>query len=43
MTESLPPQPHAYQEIRQINMGKVNPDVEKQREMEIGPNNWAVR
>ena len=43
VTENLPPQPHAYQEIRQINMGKVNPDVENQREMEIGPNNCAVR
>jgi len=43
VTENLPPQPHAYQEIRQINMGKVNLDVEKQREMEVGPNNCAVR
>ena len=25
VTENLPPQPNAYQEIRQINMGKINP------------------
>lgn len=43
VTENLPPQPNAYQEIRQINMGKVDPDIEKQTEMEIGPNNCAVR
>ena len=43
VTENLPPQPNAYQEIRETNMGKINPDVEKQREMEIGPNRCAVR
>ncbi|WP_078427964.1 MBL fold metallo-hydrolase [Alkalihalobacterium alkalinitrilicum] len=43
VTENLPPQPNAYQEIRETNMGKMNPDVEKQREMEIGPNRCAVR
>ncbi|MFJ5622853.1 MBL fold metallo-hydrolase [Peribacillus loiseleuriae] len=43
VTENLPPQPNAYQEIRQTNMGKVSPDEEKQREMEIGPNRCAVR
>ncbi|MDQ0230723.1 MBL fold metallo-hydrolase [Metabacillus malikii] len=43
VTENLPPQPNAYQEIRQTNMGKLNPDEEKQREMEIGPNRCAVR
>ncbi|MEH7419232.1 MBL fold metallo-hydrolase [Neobacillus drentensis] len=43
VTENLPPQPHAYQEIRETNMGKINPDLEKQREMEIGPNRCAVR
>jgi len=42
VTENLPPQPNAYQEIRQVNMGKLEPDVEKQREMEIGPNRCAV-
>lgn len=42
VTEDLPPQPNAYQEIRQTNMGKINPDVEEQREMEIGPNRCAV-
>lgn len=39
----LPPQPNAYQEIRQTNMGKITPDEETQREMEIGPNRCAVR
>ncbi|WP_453990103.1 MBL fold metallo-hydrolase [Bacillus nitroreducens] len=43
VTENLPPQPNAYQEIRETNMGKIYPDEEKQREMEIGPNRCAVR
>lgn len=43
VTENLPPQPNAYQEIRETNMGKISPDVDKQREMEIGPNRCAVR
>jgi glyoxylase-like metal-dependent hydrolase (beta-lactamase superfamily II) len=43
VTENLPPQPNAYQEIRHTNMGKMTPDEEKQREMEIGPNRCAVR
>ncbi|MGG2093616.1 MBL fold metallo-hydrolase [Bacillus sp. S13(2024)] len=42
VTENLPPQPNAYQEIRQTNMGKINPNEEEQREMEIGPNRCAV-
>ena len=42
VTENLPPQPNAYQEIRQMNMGKINPNEEEQREMEIGPNRCAV-
>jgi glyoxylase-like metal-dependent hydrolase (beta-lactamase superfamily II) len=43
VSENLPPQPNAYQGIRETNMGKVTPDEEKQREMEIGPNRCAVR
>jgi glyoxylase-like metal-dependent hydrolase (beta-lactamase superfamily II) len=43
VTENLPPQPDSYQEIRQTNMGKIAPDDEQQREMEIGPNRCAVR
>jgi glyoxylase-like metal-dependent hydrolase (beta-lactamase superfamily II) len=43
VTENLPPQPNAYQEIRQTNMGKISPDIDQQREMEIGPNRCAVR
>ncbi|AXK16945.1 hypothetical protein COF67_28200 [Bacillus toyonensis] len=42
VTENLPPQPNAYQEIRQTNMGKIHPSVEEEREMEIGPNRCAV-
>jgi glyoxylase-like metal-dependent hydrolase (beta-lactamase superfamily II) len=42
VTENLPPQPNSYQEIRQTNMGKISPDAEMQREMEIGPNRCAV-
>lgn len=36
-------QPNAYQEIREMNMGKMNTDEETQREMEMGPNRCAVR
>ncbi|MBT2570787.1 MBL fold metallo-hydrolase [Planococcus sp. ISL-110] len=43
VTKNLPPQPNAYQDIRQVNMGKITPDNEVQREMEIGPNRCAVR
>ncbi len=43
VTGDLPPQPNAYQEIRQTNMGMITPDEETQREMEIGPNRCAVR
>ncbi|WP_427125825.1 MBL fold metallo-hydrolase [Priestia megaterium] len=43
VTDNLPPQPNAYQEIRETNMGKASPDEEKQREMEIGPNRCAIR
>lgn len=42
VTEELPPQPNAYQEIRQVNMGRLKPDEEEQREMETGPNRCAV-
>ncbi|REE91514.1 glyoxylase-like metal-dependent hydrolase (beta-lactamase superfamily II) [Paenibacillus taihuensis] len=42
VTENLPPQPNSYQEIRQTNMGKITPNEEEQREMEIGPNRCAV-
>ncbi|MFC3769544.1 MBL fold metallo-hydrolase [Paenibacillus sp. GCM10012303] len=42
VTENLPPQPNAYKEIRQTNMGKITPNDEEQREMEIGPNRCAV-
>jgi len=43
VTENLPPQPNSYQEIRETNMGKMIPNEEQQREMEIGPNRCAVR
>jgi glyoxylase-like metal-dependent hydrolase (beta-lactamase superfamily II) len=43
VTENLPPQPNAYKEIRQTNMGKLSPEEEQQREIEIGPNRCAVR
>lgn len=42
VTENLPPQPNAYKEIRQMNMGKITPNEEEQRDMEIGPNRCAV-
>lgn len=43
VTENLPPQPNAYGDIRQVNMGKLNPAADEQTEMEIGPNRCAVR
>ncbi|MDM5250664.1 MULTISPECIES: MBL fold metallo-hydrolase [unclassified Lysinibacillus] len=43
VTDNLPPQPNAYQEIRQVNMGKITPAQDEQTEMEIGPNRCAVR
>lgn len=43
VTDNLPPQPNAYQEIRQVNMGKITPDIDELTEMEIGPNRCAVR
>lgn len=43
VTDNLPPQPNAYQEIRETNMGKRTPDQETQQEMEVGPNRCAVR
>ncbi|MFT0800032.1 MBL fold metallo-hydrolase [Bacillus swezeyi] len=42
VSENLPPQPNAYQEIRQTNMGKITPDADRQSEMEIGPNRCAI-
>lgn len=43
VSENLPPQPNSYQQIRETNMGKISPEEEEQREMEIGPNRCAVR
>lgn len=43
VTDNLPPQPNAYQEIRIVNMGLTTPDDEEQTAMEIGPNRCAVR
>ncbi|WP_270168231.1 MBL fold metallo-hydrolase [Paenibacillus sp. SYP-B4298] len=42
VTGQLPPQPNAYQDIRQTNMGRLTPSADEQREMEIGPNRCAV-
>lgn len=42
VTENLPPQPHAYEQIRMTNKGQTHPDAAEQREMEIGPNRCAV-
>ena len=43
VTDHLPPQPNAYEQIRHVNMGKISPDNDEQTEMEIGPNRCAVR
>ena len=42
VTEGLKDQPNAYEEIRQTNMGKIDPPLEEAKEMETGPNNCAV-
>jgi len=42
VTQNLPAQPNSYEEIRLINMGKLEPTVGEQSEMEIGPNRCAV-
>lgn len=42
VTRNLPPLPNAYEQIRQINMGKMLPSPEEQRDMEIGPNRCAI-
>jgi len=42
VTTNLPSQPNAYQEIRRTNMGRIAPNEEEQREMEIGPNRCAI-
>lgn len=43
VTEGLPPQPNAFKDIRQVNMGKIEASQAEQKEMEIGPNRCAVR
>jgi glyoxylase-like metal-dependent hydrolase (beta-lactamase superfamily II) len=43
VTDNLPPQPNSYEEIRLLNMGKLNRQEEEQSEMEIGPNRCAIR
>jgi len=42
VTTNLPSQPNAYQEIRHTNMGRLTPNEDEQREMEIGPNRCAI-
>lgn len=43
VTDNLPPQPNAYEQIRHVNMGKLTPNDDEQTDMEIGPNRCAVR
>ncbi|WP_407644117.1 MBL fold metallo-hydrolase [Filobacillus milosensis] len=43
VADNLPPQPNSYEDIRKTNMGQQNPEDEKQREMETGPNRCAIR
>lgn len=43
VTAHLPPQPNAYREIRELNLGKIKKNIDEQREMEIGPNRCAIR
>ncbi len=43
VTDHLPPEPNAYMQIRQANMGKITLKNEEQTDMEIGPNRCAIR
>lgn len=43
VTDDLPPQPNRYQQIREVNMGKLICTHDEETEMEIGPNRCAVR
>lgn len=43
VTKDLPPQPNSYQQIREVNMGKIACNYEEATDMEIGPNRCAVR
>ncbi|WP_168120221.1 MBL fold metallo-hydrolase [Paenibacillus sp. HB172176] len=43
VTENLPKHPNAYQDIRQTNLGKLQPEEEELREMETGPNRCAIK
>ncbi|MCX8026702.1 MAG: MBL fold metallo-hydrolase [Thermodesulfovibrionales bacterium] len=38
VSSSLPPNPERYQEIRKVNLGLLNPDEKKAKELEIGKN-----
>ncbi|WP_233879808.1 MBL fold metallo-hydrolase [Virgibacillus halodenitrificans] len=42
ITDQLPSQPNSHEKIREVNMGKRNPDDDARQEMEIGPNRCAV-
>lgn len=43
VTDHLPPQPNAYQEIRETNMGKISPDEENSVKWRFLPNRCAIR
>ncbi len=38
----LSTQPNDYEDIRQVNLGKLQPSEDEQRSMEVGPNRCAV-
>jgi len=42
ITENLLLQPNKYEKVRDINIGKLSPSLEEQREMESGPNRCAI-
>lgn len=42
VSENLPPQPNSYEDIRETNMGRKQPDDAEQSEMEIGPNRCSI-
>lgn len=42
VSKNLPPQPNSFKRIRRVNMGKITPSIEEQKEMEIGPNRCAI-
>jgi hypothetical protein len=42
VTDSLPPKPSGYEQIIDVNLGRIAPDTETLTQLELGPNNCAA-